>query len=336
MSWRILGTSDTGDATHYGGFDMAKISRLFTAVANVDTVDFNSNIFFRDSSLRLRGTSSSNVITVRTSNISGASDLYFPNPTGSTFGTVLTDNSTSAVYNKIINGWDNTMAGVHMLPGVKKQGTIQAGGVTGGGSGTGLLYGFLDLPTTPVRGQEVGFGSFWRYASGTTANTVTGIKLPARWIMKEWNPYFRAKTRANSAGSGTRQYVGLSYETSIPAADTPMDNNESGVLVGWRSTDSNYQVFLNSGTSTASSTPTVVNTNVAKASSIRQIEIDFIDGGTTVKVRILSGNALTEHYAQTFTTNLPADAMSPSIIYSDNTTTSRDYDIFFAELTQDL
>lgn len=337
MSWRILGTSDTGDSTHYGGFDMAKISRLFTAVANVDTVDLDSNIYFRDTRLKLRGSSSSNVVSVRTSNISGLTDLYIPNPVSSTSSTLLTDNNASSVLNKTINAWDNIMGGIATLPSVRKNGTIQAGGVTGGGSGTGLLYGYIDLHngTTPLaRGTDATYGAYWRYATGTAANTPTGIRTPARWILKEWNPFFRAKTRVNTT-TNSRQYVGLCYETQIPASDTPMTNNQSGVLVGWRSTDANWQVFLNAGNAGASSTPTVVNTNVAKSTAVRQIEITFSSSGTSCRVRLLDGNATTVLYNNTFTTNLPTDAMSPSIVASDTTTTSNNYDIFLVELTED-
>jgi hypothetical protein len=333
MSWRVIGTGDVGDGTHYGGFDMAKISRLFTAVANVDTVDFDSNVFFRDTRLKLKN--GANSVTVRTNSITANTDLIIPNPVGSTSATLLTDNNTAVLTNKTINAWDNSMSGFDTFPSVKKTGMIPCGAVTGGGVGTGLLNGFIDQPTVPVRGQDATFGAYWRYATGTVANIPTGIRLPARWILKEWLPYFRCKTRVATTTSNTRQYCGLSFETTVPASDTPIDTNESAVLVGWRSTDTNWQVFLNSGTTTSSSTPSVINTNIAKSTAVRQVEIVFTTS-SNVRVRIMDGNAASVLYLNNFTTNLPADPMSPSMTMSDTTTTSNNYDAFFMELSQNV
>jgi len=334
MSWRVLGTSDVGDSTHYGGFDMAKISRYLTAVANVDTVDIDSNTFFRDSRLKFKNGAVS--VTMRTGTINANTDLYVPNPTGSTSATILTDNSTATLTNKTMTAWDNTMLGFDTFPSVKKTGMIPCGATTGGGVGTGLLNGFIDMPTVPTRGQDVTFGSYWRYATGTTANTPTGLRIPARWILKEWLPYFRCKTRVATTTANTRQYVGMMFEPQVPATDSPMDSNDSGVLVGWRSTDTNIQVFINSGTTTASSTPSVVNTAVPKSTAVRQYEIMFTSA-SNCRIRILDGNGTTQLGSTlNLTTNLPADAMAPSMSMSDTTTTSNNYDTFFMEMYQSL
>ena len=344
MSFRVLGESDTGDTTHYGGADMAKISKLFNGVANTATIDIASNFQFRDTRFRFYHVGSNKSITLRTNSITVDSELIVPNPATGTSDTMTTSLSIGQLFNKTITAWDNELSGTAKLPSVKKYGAIQCGGVTGGGAGMGLLYGFQDLPATgalPTRGQD-SFGSYWRYSTTTTANTPTGIKLPARFIWKEYLPYFRVKTRVPTSTANTRQYVGLSWFTTIPGTDAPLDNTHSGVLIGWRSTDANIQVFRNGGTAASPMSPSVTNTGVPKTTAIRHYEISFVNvsGAIQVKVRILNETATTVLYTSSpnFTTNLPATgvdgAMSPSIVFSSTASTDTNYDVYYAELEQ--
>lgn len=337
MVWKTVAQNDPGDSTHFGGNDVNKISNIFSASSAVDTIDFDSQVTFRDTRLKLRGSSASNVVTIRNNVISGLTDLVIPNPVGSTSQIMLTDSCLATITNKTINAWDNTLNGFDTFPSVRKTGVIPCGAVTGGGAaGVGLLSGFVDHPTLPTRGQDTTYGSYWRYATGTTANTLTGIRMPARWILKEWLPYFRCKTRCASTTTNTRQYVGLTYETTPVTTDTPIDNNESAVLVGWRTSDANIQVFLNSGTGTGTSTPSVINTGVPKSTAVRQYEIVFTSA-SSCRVRVLDGNATTALYTSpSLTTNLPADILSCSMTMSDTTTTSNNYDAFFMEVSHAL
>jgi hypothetical protein len=344
MSFRVLGESDTGDTTHYGGADMAKISKLFNGVNNVATVDINSTTKFRSGALRIANPANTftyNVTgeTTLTSNVT----LTLPNVTGGVH-TLVSRNSADILIKKEINAWDNDLGGTAKIPSVRKYGAIQCGGVTGGGAGMGLLYGFQDLPVTgalPIRGQDL-FGSYWRYSTTTTANTPTGIKLPARFIWKDYLPYFRVKTRVPASTTNTRQYVGLSWFTTLPGSDTPLENTHSGVLVGWRSTDANIQVFRNGGTAASPMSPSVTNTGVPKTTAVRHYEISFVNvsDAIQVKVRILNETASAALYTSTpnFTTNLPATgvdgAMSPSIVFSSTTSTDTNYDVYYAELEQ--
>jgi hypothetical protein len=344
MSFRVLGETDNGDTTHYGGADMAKISKLFNGVSSVANVDVNSITKFRSGMLRI-----SNPANTFTYNLTGDTSLTssvtltLPN-VASGVHTLVSRNSGDILTNKVINAWDNEIGGTAKHPSVRKSGSIQCGGVTGGGAGMGLLYGFQDLPATgalPVRGQD-SFGSYWRYATTTTANTVAGIKLPARFIWKDYLPYFRAKTRVPVSAANTRQYVGLSWFTTIPASDTPLENTHSGVLVGWRSTDANIQVFRNGGTAASPMSPSVVNTGLPKTTAIRHYEITFVkvSGAFQVNVRILNEGATSALYTSSpnFTTNLPATgvegAMSPSIVFSTTSATDTNYDVYYAELEQ--
>jgi hypothetical protein len=344
MSFRVLGESDTGDTTHYGGADIAKISKLFNGVSNVASMEIASDFRIRDAKLKLHHGTANKSITIRTNAITTDTELIVPNPATGTSDTMTTSLSTGQLFNKTITAWDNELSGTAKLPSVKKYGAIQAGGVTGGGSGMGLLYGFQDLPATgalPTRGQDT-FGSYWRYSTTQTANTPTGIKLPARFIWKDYLPYFRVKTRVPTSTTNTRQYVGLSWFTTIPGTDVPLDNTHSGVLVGWRSTDTNIQVFRNGGTAASPMSPSVTNTTVPKSTAVRHYEISFVSvsGAYQVRVRILDATAANVLYTSTpnFTTNLPATgidgAMSPSIVFSSTTATDTLYDVYYAELEQ--
>lgn len=250
---------------------------------------------------------------------------------------MLSGSNTANVYNKTVAAWDNNLAGTLQRPSVKKVGTIAAGGVTGGGSGMGLLYGFIDMPAIPTRGSDPTFGSYWRYNTTGTANTPTGIRVPARWILKEYLPFFRCKVRPSTT-TNTRFFFGLSYETSIPATDTPTDNPEACVLVGWRSTDSGIVVISNAGPSGGAGTSPTVTTlpNVTKASisnQVRQFEIAFTSASSCT-VRVLDGNGTSQLGSVTVTTNLPQDVMSPSCVLSNTTTAAVDFDFFLEELEQ--
>ncbi len=59
MVWKKVNNSDAGTGTKHGGNDIDKISDLFSAVADVDTVDINSNATFRADRLKVRNSSNS-------------------------------------------------------------------------------------------------------------------------------------------------------------------------------------------------------------------------------------------------------------------------------------
>ena len=54
MVWKQVVNSDSGDADHFGGNDIDKISQLFSGNTDVDTVDINSNTTFRNEKFKLR------------------------------------------------------------------------------------------------------------------------------------------------------------------------------------------------------------------------------------------------------------------------------------------
>src|SRR5215216_1183109 len=333
MSVKTVSDTDTGDSTHVGGADWNKVARYFNGTSSVINANINSDTTFQNN--RMKFVNGSFVSTVSTSNITSTNTMSWPQPQGQTSDRLLSVFSNDSVFNKTMASWDNNIAGVIKFPSIRKVGTIAAGPVTGGGSGEGLLFGFVDMPVIPsVRGWDATYGSYWRYNTTTASNTPTGTRVPARWILKEYLPYYRCKFRLSTA-TNTRFYFGLSFETSIPATDTPMDNPEAGVLVGWRSTDTNVVIISNAGPSGGTGTsPSVTQTTVTKSSmsnQVRQLEVNFTSASSCT-IRIMDGNATQVLGTNTITSNLPQDAMCPSLVLSNTSTTSVDMDIFFEEL----
>lgn len=331
MSIKTVSDADTGDSTHVGGSDWNKVARYFNGTASVINASINSDTTFANN--RLKFSNGSFVSTVSTTGITGNATMAWPQPQGQTSDRLISAYSNDSIFNKAIAAWDNNIAGVLKFPTVRKFGMISGGPVTGGGAGEGLMFGFIDMPQLPTRGSDATFGSYWRYNSTATANTPTGTRVPARWIMKEYLPYYRCKFRM-SATANTRLYFGLSYETSIPATDTPTDNPEACLLVGWRSTDSNVVIISNAGPSGgAGTTPTVTQTSITKSSmsnQVRQLEMNFT-AANSCTVRILDGNATQVLATNTITSNLPQDTMSPTLMAS-NVSGSFDFDIFVEEI----
>src|SRR5215203_670530 len=331
MSIKTVSGTDTGDSTHVGGADWNKVANYFNGTASVINASINSDTTFANNRMKL--SNGSFISTVSTANITGTHTMAWPQPQGQTSDRLLSVYSNDSMFNKTVAAWDNNIAGTIKFPSIRKFGMIAAGPVTGGGSGEGLLFGFVDMPALPVRGQDATFGSYWRYNTTTTSNTPTGTRVPARWCLKEYLPYYRCKFRMSTT-TNTRLYFGLSYETSIPATDTPNDNPEACLLVGWRSTDSNVVIIANAGPSGgAGTTPSVTSTSVTKSSmsnQVRQLEINFTSASSAT-VRILDGNATQVLATNTITTNLPQDSMCPSLVMSNTTTAAVDFDLFFEE-----
>lgn len=88
MVWKEVTPVYVGDATLFGGDDINKISQLFNAVLNVDTVDINSNFTFRSGKARLRNPADTFSYIINTGAILADRTLALP---------VLTANDTVAV-----------------------------------------------------------------------------------------------------------------------------------------------------------------------------------------------------------------------------------------------
>lgn len=337
MVWKRVDNVDGGDADHFGGNDIDKISALLSGDANVDVVNIDSDWTFRNRRLKLRNPANTRSLSVAVPAI--ASDLDISFPLVSTNDELVARVTAAELENKTIDGAKNTLLGMIKMPSSGKWGIIQAGNTIGGNVGQGLFNGFIDLPGPPVRLIDPApLGGYWRYNTGTTVDTIAGIRFAQTFTRKEFDCRFKAKFRVppTTGHSSTRLYVGVNTDVVMEADDSPMLTTESGVMMGWRSTDSNFMVFRNSGTNSASATPSVVNTNIAKTTSVRSVEIKFTGGGSSVTVTLYDASVSPETvlFTQTYTTNLPASGFSlaPSIILMNSAGVGRDFDIFYAEL----
>ena len=345
MSLPLVSDSSLGDSTHVGGVSWNKLARLLNGTSNVLNVDINSLFKFRDAKCQFLGTNGTSIISIRTGFINQTLAYYLPAPFDSSDDTLMTNRGAATVSHKIFDS-SNTLLGTVQMPSARKWGAVMIGPDTGA-EGLGLLSGFAHRPAVPVYQVGATNGLNWRYNSGSSANTRTGITMgtsdsPAgatAFACRAFHSMLRAKTRVLTGPAATRQYVGFSTQQLIPNTDTPLGANDSGVLVGWRTSDAGtaIQVFRNSGTAATSSTATVVATSpvVAPSTAVTQFEVSF-PNDTDATVRVLSAGGGTVLYTGTFTTNIPASGtmMYPSAV-STTTGTAANYDIYFVETSQD-
>ena len=87
MVWKKVGTTD-GTTEKFGGEDMDKISDLFSGSMDIDDVDINSDVVFRDGRNGYNNPDNTFSYIIRTSAIAAARDLTLP---------LLTENDTFAV-----------------------------------------------------------------------------------------------------------------------------------------------------------------------------------------------------------------------------------------------
>jgi len=98
--WKKVNNTDPGDATHFGGDDRDKISDLFSAVLDVDTVDINSVWTFRDDKLKFRNPANTFSYTLQMAAIVANRDVILPLLTGN--DTLVFEAHTQTLTNKSI------------------------------------------------------------------------------------------------------------------------------------------------------------------------------------------------------------------------------------------
>lgn len=241
---------------------------------------------------------------------------------------LLFQNASQRVFNKIIDVADgNTIVGSAGGGSAsnKKTGLIQCPRTgTGGSYSQGMLAGHIDMGDPVLADADPPpVGTAWKYASGTTSNTVAGLRYNQVWIRRDFNPRLKVKYETPDGALDHDFFFGFSTDTDITATQNPLETTNSGLLVGYRSTDTNLMVIRNGGTNSASSTPTFTDTGSSnpKGSQLRTIEISFTgtDGTTAnVLVQTISLSApfgATTTYTNTFTTNLPALTSGTASVY---------------------
>jgi hypothetical protein len=109
------------------------------------------------------------------------------------------------------------------------------------------------LPTNTHTGSSFSNPSwdvtYGRYTTAATANSQGGIISPTSGIgpaITNMATRAIARIRLNSTTS-IRNYFEFTSNTTLPITDTPL-GSDSGVMIGYRSTDSQWRMFNNNGT----------------------------------------------------------------------------------------
>jgi hypothetical protein len=232
--------------------------------------------------------------------------------------TVTTLATPQTLTGKTIEAASNTFKDVNLLPTIRKMGYTIPTGTTAGLSHVGLCESTIDVGTV-TNTWNTTEGAVSQFATGTTANSNAGQINPATGIgagRRSTLANLRFKTRlAISSTTSSRVYAGFTSLITLPKSDTPLGTADSGVLVGFRTTDTNWSVFRNTG---GGSAMTVTNLGIAKDTNFHTIEIVY-NGTSSVDV-IFDGTTTTN-----FTTTLPATSVNQfyNAVGQNSTTTSR-------------
>lgn len=182
-----------------------------------------------------------------------------------------------------------------------KWGAFQPAGNTGTLDGLlqqHTLVGTGGISTAFSAGQNV-LGT--NFGTGTTANANAGVVSPTTGV-GIGRLSVRGRLRSiclNNSGSvsSSRFYFGVTSNTTLPISDSPLATTDSGIILGYNSTDTNWVVRTCNGGGTV--TTTSLTNTVAKDLNFHTVEINWVAGATTVNV--LLDNVLT-----TVSTTLPA------------------------------
>lgn len=318
-SLKETGNLDGGTATTIGATDWDRLVGYFKGKANQFAAIINSDTEYKFGRFWLRNQSDSASQKLQAGNVTGNFAMTLPSYDAN--DEVVSCNAPQTITGKTIDFSLNNIigGGTGGTTGEGKWGLIQAPRNANDGTvSQGILSGHINMgttSTTDVSGPPG--GTFWLYGTGnTSSNQNAGIRWSSAWIRRDFNPHLRVKYRVPVGPSGAQLLVGFQTDTDISGTQNPIEDNQSGLLVGYRSTDTNYMVIRNSGNSGSTVTPTYDDTastaTVAKNTSLyRIIDIDFSNQGNECRVTIsrfatTSPYSLTTEFTKSYTTNLPA------------------------------
>jgi hypothetical protein len=157
------------------------------------------------------------------------------------------------------------------------------------------------------------------YATTATGGLNAGLVSPSTGVGVGRRLFgMRALIRAKiDSTTSARYYFGFTSATALPISDTPLATTDHGILVGFRSTDTNWSEIHNDGSAAA-----VVNSlGVAKDAVFHTIEIGWSAAGNGVVVLDGTPSSITSRLPAT-TTNLFFNAVAQT-----TTTTARTHTV---------
>ena len=214
------------------------------------------------------------------------------------------------------------------LPGSRKIGWL-----TGLNTGDGLLASPSVTPTGSgtVAGQTDSTGRGVRYTTGTTIGSWVGARGSTQYATRQFNPVFRCKFRLNQTNSGNvfRFFAGFATNTAVLADSNDPLNALNGIGVFIASTDTTFTIAHND--SVGATSTTAITGTPAIDTNAHTVEITADDGGTRFAFSWDGGAN------QYITSNIPAQTgpLNYHVYMYNVTTTSTNFDLFWAELESD-
>lgn len=232
------------------------------------------------------------------------STFTFPNVSSDT---LVSQTATQTLSNKTIDAvGTNFLAGIHQASVIRRFGDFnpQANVASGGSQGLmGCLAANTHAGSTFSNQWDATFGQFQRYVTAATANSIGGIISPTTGVgIAATNFPGRWATRIrNNSTSNVRTYAGFTSNASACQSagawlgDTPLGSSDSGLMFGYRSTDTTWMIFYNGGTGAM----TAASTGVSKDTNFHLLIITWPQAGGSVTFQIDLGTPIT------ITTGLP-------------------------------
>ena len=241
--------------------------------------------------------------------------------------TIMIEHLATGTSVKYIDAKPAVLTQVTKNPFYRKYGWYQVG-ITE--QAAGILSG-VDLTGTATFASDSFQGRTASKDTGITANSRAGINAAASGMValtcRRLNPTIKAHIKFASTASA-RGYFGFSTATVIPGSDTPLASTDKGVLIGFRSTDTNFQVFNNDGTAAE----VVTSAGVAMNTNYHTFEIRG-DDSTPKFTAYVDGTLVA-----TLTTRIPGqtDALVPYCVVENSTTTAKQIIIDALTLEEDF
>lgn len=281
MTRKILNNNDPGDSTHAGGNDFDYINQLLTGIdqSGSDPVTIATTWQTKNQKFQLINPASTFNYIFNTSAITATRNVTLP---------ALNADDTFLFLNAQQNPY-----GYDLFPSVAKDGQVNVLG-----SNTVAIDGILNTGSIVAGGSgtltsvyNTTEGMTLQIAAGAVANVNAGYVASATGVgMGRTLTNMRFTCRqAASATTSVRQYIGLTSNATLPISDTPLGNTDQGIIVGYRSTDTNWQIFNNDGSGAA--VVTQVTGPIAADTNFHTVDITIPAGGTSATVT-LDGTAV--------------------------------------------
>jgi len=309
---RILGIADAGDSTHFGTDDVDFINQYLTGSDQSSTaaVDIATTTKIRNTKFILRNPANTFSYIWNQSAITADRNITLP---------LLTADDTFLFLNasQPALAFDN-------FPSVSKEGTFETVG-NNSVSITGILTGGTNVGAGSITSvYDTTEGMTIADATTATANLNAGYVSPTAGIglgRRLTNLRMKARFKVDSTTSA-RVYMGFTSLATLPISDTPLGNTDSGVMIGFRSTDANYSVFNNDG----SGAMVVTASSTAKDANFHTMEVKILASGNAICS--LDGTTIA-----TVSTRLPATTTNLffNCVAQTTTTTARTCTIRYIE-----